>query len=158
MKSSQKDESALLDSPVSSASSSRASSDLVVQHGRHEQSQTSTTPAGNVDGTATPQQDAHAKRFVRFDVDGQDDYLASDNVNDSSRMAGENRWTYDEDFSNSSDDDEFAELGTGGRAPLLTGMAAPSVVVAGMDIGDLEGSGTRSGMKMAFMNMANSIM
>lgn len=58
-----------------------------------------------------------------------------------------------------SDDEDDGEH-TGGRAPLLTGIEAPSVRVAeDLDTSEfLEGARPKSGMKMAFMNMANSIM
>ncbi|KAF3085511.1 hypothetical protein TWF569_002204 [Orbilia oligospora] len=92
------------------------------------------------------------KRFVRFDVD---DELAG-SVGFASRDNDE-RWTYDEDFLNSSDDDDFAHAVEGGTAPLLTNIAAPSVVLAGLDNDNFEDPASRSGMKMAFMNMANSI-
>ncbi|KAL9031023.1 MAG: hypothetical protein Q9196_000924 [Gyalolechia fulgens] len=49
------------------------------------------------------------------------------------------------------------------RAPLLTGIEAPSVTVASTDLDSnvedlLESSRPKSGMRSAFMNMANSIM
>ena len=52
---------------------------------------------------------------------------------------------------------------TGQRAPLLTGIEAPSVTVAGIDVDFnvedlLETARPKSGMRSAFMNMANSIM
>ncbi|KAI4207208.1 MAG: hypothetical protein LQ346_000702 [Caloplaca aetnensis] len=51
---------------------------------------------------------------------------------------------------------------TGQRAPLLTGIEAPSVTVASTDLDFdaedlLESSRPKSGMRSAFMNMANSI-
>jgi sodium-coupled neutral amino acid transporter 11 len=45
---------------------------------------------------------------------------------------------------------------SGGRVPLLTGMEAPSVTVA-IDDAEAERSRPKSGLHMAFMNMANSI-
>jgi len=52
---------------------------------------------------------------------------------------------------------------TGQRAPLLTDVEAPSVTVASADLGFnaedlLESARPKSGMRNAFMNMANSIM
>lgn len=52
---------------------------------------------------------------------------------------------------------------TGQRAPLLTGIEAPSVTVASTDVDSnledlLETARPKSGMRSAFMNMANSIM
>ena len=52
----------------------------------------------------------------------------------------------------------------GGRVPLLTDMEAPSVTVAragegrGVFGGEVGREGAKSGMRSAFMNMANSIM
>lgn len=53
--------------------------------------------------------------------------------------------------------------GPGQSLPLLTGIEAPSVTVASSDIGFspedlLESARPKSGMRSAFMNMANSIM
>ncbi|KAL7275983.1 hypothetical protein RUND412_001052 [Rhizina undulata] len=74
---------------------------------------------------------------------------------------GSNRWMQEEDYLHSDDDDEEAAIGARGehRAPLLTGIQAPSVTVAEQfDVDDLlETSRPKSGMRMAFMNMANSI-
>jgi sodium-coupled neutral amino acid transporter 11 len=68
------------------------------------------------------------------------------------------------------DDDDYmtAEGGTRGstghdRAPLLTEIVAPTVRVASADVGFntddlLESARPKSGMRSAFMNMANSIM
>ncbi|CUS14656.1 unnamed protein product [Tuber aestivum] len=66
-------------------------------------------------------------------------------------------WTNQEDFLHS--DEEGDEGGGGTRAPLLTGIEAPSVTVANdFEFEDLlENSRPKSGMRMAFMNMANSI-
>jgi sodium-coupled neutral amino acid transporter 11 len=49
----------------------------------------------------------------------------------------------------------------GARVPLLTGIEAPSVTLASDDFNPedlLESARPKSGMKSAFMNMANSIM
>ncbi|KAG0643852.1 transmembrane amino acid transporter protein-domain-containing protein [Tuber brumale] len=67
-------------------------------------------------------------------------------------------WTDQEDFLHS--DEEDGDEGRGGtRAPLLTGIEAPSVTVANdFEFEDLlENARPKSGMRMAFMNMANSI-
>lgn len=64
----------------------------------------------------------------------------------------------DEDYMYSDDDEDDGGQGSGThRAPLLTAVEAPSVSLA-EDIGDLLDNRPKSGMKMAFMNMANSIM
>lgn len=73
---------------------------------------------------------------------------------------GEDRsWTNEEDFLHSDDDDGVEAGSRGNRAPLLTGIEAPSVTVASQfDTEDLlENARPKSGMRMAFMNMANSI-
>lgn len=64
----------------------------------------------------------------------------------------EMRWTNEEDYVHSDDE-------TAGRAPLLTRIAAPSVVVANdLDANELLGTDRpKSGGFYAFMNMANSI-
>lgn len=76
----------------------------------------------------------------------------------------------DEDFLHSGSDDDGEGGGGGrtggrgslgeGRAPLLTSMEAPSVSLANdLTTADLlDTARPKSGMKMAFMNMANSIM
>lgn len=68
------------------------------------------------------------------------------------------RWVDGEDYAHFDDEDD-AGRGRGTRAPLLTEMTAPSVTLANdIDMNDLlEGSRPKSGMRMAFMNMANSI-
>ncbi|KAK6347707.1 hypothetical protein TWF718_005544 [Orbilia javanica] len=136
MKSSRQNEDQLLVSSPSPPGSLRLSTDLT----------TSSSPQPLEPSAPQP------KRFVRFNVD---DELA-DPAGFVSRDDDE-RWTYDEDFLNSSDDDDFAHAVEGGTAPLLTSIAAPSVVLAGFDSDGFEDPTSRSGMKMAFMNMANSI-
>lgn len=74
------------------------------------------------------------------------------------------RWVDEEDYmlgTRSSEED----VGDGDvqRLPLLTNIEAPSVTVASADVGFnaedlLESARPKSGMKSAFMNMANSIM
>lgn len=70
-------------------------------------------------------------------------------------------WTNQEDFLHSDEEDEEdgSEAREGTRAPLLTGIEAPSVTVANdFEFEDLlENARPKSGMRMAFMNMANSI-
>jgi solute carrier family 38 (sodium-coupled neutral amino acid transporter), member 11 len=73
---------------------------------------------------------------------------------------GEN-WVDEEDYFRSNSLDEDATGPTGQRAPLLTGIEAPSVAVANeLDFNPedhLESARPKSGLKSAFMNMANSI-
>ena len=95
------------------------------------------------------------RRFVHFQIDESATILPPDEEAED----GNARWTYDEDFLNSSDDEDSGNLTGSGRAPLLTNMDAPSVLAAESDIGELgDINRPKSGMKMAFMNMANSIM
>lgn len=94
---------------------------------------------------------------VRFDVD---DRMANGHAN-GGPYNGQEDWMDDEDYltSNPGHQDSRGEQ----RLPLLTGIEAPSVTVASSDVGFtpedlLESARPKSGMKSAFMNMANSIM
>ncbi|KAK6524321.1 hypothetical protein TWF694_005973 [Orbilia ellipsospora] len=149
MKSGRKNEEPLLESPSSSSSSLQSPSNS--NEDNWQPKLTEGTHKNDPSGS-------HAKRFVRFEVDDESANLSGVDKDDSNSIHREDlRWTYDEDFLGSSDEDDFTHAVEGGTAPLLTNIAAPSVVVANMEIGNLEGSSSRSGMKMAFMNMANSI-
>lgn len=93
---------------------------------------------------------------VRFDVQ---DPLAEAGPNGHMGR----RWMDDEDTYGG--DGSFSPNGhvTGQRLPLLTGIEAPSITLAsdGDELNPedhLESARPRSGMKAAFMNMANSIM
>lgn len=71
-------------------------------------------------------------------------------------------WIDNEDYL-STPSSRAGRSSTGQRAPLLTDIEAPSVTVANavseFDAGDLlESARPKSGMRSAFMNMANSIM
>lgn len=90
---------------------------------------------------------------VRFDIEDEDGRMQHIN--------GHAALTTGDDAS--PDTDEAVLDGAGGqRAPLLTGIEAPSVTVASewdFNAEDyLEGARPKSGMKSAFLNMANSIM
>ncbi|KAK6499561.1 hypothetical protein TWF481_009927 [Arthrobotrys musiformis] len=145
MKSSQQNEDHFLVSSPSPPGSRRLSTDLVGEV---------TLPPPSTSSPPMEPSAPQPKRFVRFDVD---DELVDSTAASLANRDNDERWTYDEDFLNSSDDDDFAHAVEGGTAPLLTNIAAPSVVVAGLDIDGFEDPASRSGMKMAFMNMANSI-
>lgn len=59
------------------------------------------------------------------------------------------------------DDEDYMSGRRGARVPLLTGIEAPSVTLASDDFNPedlLESARPKSGMRSAFMNMANSIM
>ncbi|KAF9887882.1 hypothetical protein FE257_009542 [Aspergillus nanangensis] len=94
---------------------------------------------------------------VRFDLD----YATDDprRLSDNARSSEDSSWLEEEDYA-------FAERtrsegGDGQSIPLLTDIEAPSVTLATSDDffpeDHLESARPRSGMRMAFMNMANSI-
>lgn len=91
---------------------------------------------------------------VRFDIDEetQEGRRSDDNV----RRSEDTSWL-EEDYTTQ----HGSERGdTAHMTPLLTGIEAPSVTLATSDFfpeEHLESARPRSGMKMAFMNMANSI-
>lgn len=93
---------------------------------------------------------------VRFDIDEdpEDGRLLSDH----DRLS-EDSWLDEEDYTDAGR--PRAERGRGQSIPLLTDIEAPSVTLATSDDffpeEHLESARPRSGMKMAFMNMANSI-
>lgn len=74
------------------------------------------------------------------------------------------RWVADEDYMlGRRDSDDGRRDSDTQRLPLLTDIEAPSVTVASADVGFnaedlLESARPKSGMRSAFMNMANSIM
>ncbi|KAL4927198.1 putative amino acid transporter [Aspergillus undulatus] len=95
---------------------------------------------------------------VRFDIE--------DDTEDEGRTDGDRRdsdevlWVDEEDYGDT--DRGFSDRHhSGQRIPLLTNIEAPSVTLATSDEffpeEHLESARPRSGMKMAFMNMANSI-
>ncbi|KZF25697.1 putative amino acid transporter [Xylona heveae TC161] len=91
---------------------------------------------------------------VRFDIDEESPRSSTE----ERRMS--DSWTVDDDFL--ADSSPWGRRASGGqRAPLLTDVEAPSVTVAteaDFNAEDhLESARPRSGMKSAFMNMANSI-
>jgi sodium-coupled neutral amino acid transporter 11 len=97
---------------------------------------------------------------VRFQLDDEPDLsqLGPSNIN-YSQDTDEDAWTEEEDYLTSHAGagrrDEFSH-----HAPLLTDLEAPSVTVANSDFNaedHLETARPRSGLRMAFMNMANSI-
>ncbi|KAJ5763861.1 Vacuolar amino acid transporter 2 [Penicillium manginii] len=97
---------------------------------------------------------------VRFDIDeesGEDDLLS----NGAPRSPDDARWLDEEDYELGEPGEEGGRRNTGQSIPLLTDIEAPSVTLATSDDffpeDHLEQARPRSGMKMAFMNMANSI-
>ncbi|KAI9879550.1 MAG: hypothetical protein M1830_006100 [Pleopsidium flavum] len=102
---------------------------------------------------------------VRFELD---DRLESDSQANGHAQAPSHRdssdWMEDEDYlaSNNSASANRGDrrMSTGQRAPLLTDIEAPSVTLASEDFNAedlLESARPKSGMRNAFMNMANSI-
>ncbi|KAK4496349.1 hypothetical protein PRZ48_012329 [Zasmidium cellare] len=89
---------------------------------------------------------------VRFDV------AEPDVIGEANGSAHPQDWIEEEDYMNG---DASAEGGRNLRAPLLTGIEAPSVALANdieFEAEDaLESARPKSGLRMAFMNMANSI-
>ena len=98
---------------------------------------------------------------VRFDIDRRDSSEHSLNGHLSTSYDETRRQLPDEEDEVSNDTSHQST--TGQRAPLLTGIEAPSVTVANSDVDFnvedlLETARPKSGMRSAFMNMANSIM
>ncbi|KAJ6257147.1 hypothetical protein Dda_8033 [Drechslerella dactyloides] len=157
MNSSRHDEDHIYTSSPSPTGSSEISIDALVPDGRSKMVEDVSEGNGSSPADIPGSQ---ARRFVQFDVADQSATANDTGPTNANGFVGTDdaQWTPDDDFLNSSDDEDFAQAVERGTAPLLTSIAAPSVVVAGMDLGNLESSSARSGMKMAFMNMANSIM
>ena len=108
----------------------------------------------------TPRTPRTANR-VRFDIADRtsNEIPTYDHARDASDVR---QWIEDEDYlSNSSVDG--GRRSTEQRAPILTGIEAPTVTVADADLDFnaedlLESARPKSGLRSAFMNMANSIM
>lgn len=97
---------------------------------------------------------------VRFDIDeeSQGDRRSNDHARRSEDE--DSSWLEEEDYT-SADHHEPERRGSAQATPLLTDMEAPSVTLATSEDffpeEHLENARPRSGMRMAFMNMANSI-
>ncbi|KAI9829766.1 MAG: hypothetical protein M1819_006003 [Sarea resinae] len=92
---------------------------------------------------------------VRFDIDDREHDTPNGEVESP-------RWMDEEDYLEEEHSGDMRSS-TGQRAPLLTGIEAPSVTVASADLDFnpedlLESARPKSGLRSAFMNMANSIM
>jgi len=110
--------------------------------------------------TNDPPRTPRTANRVRFNLE---DRIISEAVQIDPRASGDEA----EHFMDEEDCTHQASAGrrssTGQRAPLLTDVEAPSVTVASADLGFnaedlLESARPKSGMRNAFMNMANSIM
>ncbi|PGH36343.1 solute carrier family 38 (sodium-coupled neutral amino acid transporter), member 11 [[Emmonsia] crescens] len=93
---------------------------------------------------------------VRFDLD--DDTDEEEERNEP--VGHPSSWLEEDDYMNANGS-RFGRSSTGQLAPLLTNIEAPSVTLATLDDffpeDHLEGARPRSGLRNAFMNMANSI-
>lgn len=98
---------------------------------------------------------------VRFDLSEHvaDEDTSATNGHVQEHQEGDDLWIDEEDYM--TDGSQRLRSSTGQMAPLLTGIEAPSVTLATSDEffpeDHLETARPRSGMRMAFMNMANSI-
>lgn len=97
---------------------------------------------------------------VRFEIDERRRSSSKHEVEDPENEEDEDR---DEDRFSRPRPSSGRRNHAAQRAPLLTGIEAPSVTVASTDLDDevedlLENPRPKSGMLSAFMNMANSIM
>ena len=106
---------------------------------------------------AYDQQPVKSQNKVRFQIDDQQTISANGHA-----QSTDARWVDEEDFL-ATDSPGSRRDSSGQRAPLLTDLEAPSVTVASADLDFnaedlLESARPKSGMKSAFMNMANSIM
>lgn len=94
---------------------------------------------------------------VRFDLDDESE---EDSRSDRRARMSEDSWLDEEDYARA-DHGRSERNGRGPMMPLLTDMEAPSVTLATSEDffpeEHLESARPRSGMRMAFMNMANSI-
>ncbi|KAK4549683.1 hypothetical protein LTR36_004984 [Oleoguttula mirabilis] len=92
---------------------------------------------------------------VRFDV------IEPPRVGEANGSAHADGWIAEEDYMEADLPEDGARGATGQREPLLTDIEAPSITVANdIDFNPedlLESARPKSGMKSAFMNMANSI-
>lgn len=111
------------------------------------------------DGQRRPPRTTNRVRFdIEDDEDDDDDSLSYRRSSSHPRMS-QDSWLEDEDYENAIGDSS-ARNRRGLMAPLLTNIEAPSVTLATSDFfpeEHLESARPRSGMRMAFMNMANSI-
>jgi hypothetical protein len=122
------------------------------------------------DGSDTVEYQGHLENTNKLLAPHSSNHVHFQDEDDASNGGQENghaNWTDEEDFLA----EEPGGLGRsshgwpsdGGRVPLLTDIEAPSVTVAGIDRDFdaedlLESARPKSGMRNAFMNMANSIM
>ena len=99
---------------------------------------------------------------VRFDIEEHEGIAQAPNGHTQRTTEESLDWLDDEDYSPGQSRGSRGSI-TGQREPLLTDIEAPSVTVANTDLSFnvedlLETARPKSGMRSAFMNMANSIM
>lgn len=145
------------------SASSNDEDDLVVHPGPANPTSTRPVPPKRQSSISQPLPDGQRRtprtpNRVRFDLDEQpeeQEQLSNGHVRPSEDMS----WMDEEDYLGGGNG--AARSSTGQRAPLLTGIEAPSVTVATSEEffpeEHLESARPRSGLRMAFMNMANSI-
>ncbi|GAD95536.1 amino acid transporter [Paecilomyces variotii No. 5] len=145
------------------SASSNDEDDLVVHPGPANPPSTRPVPPKRQSSISQPLPDGQRRtprtpNRVRFDLDEQteeQERLSNGHVRPSEDMS----WMDEEDYLGGGS--RAARSSTGQRAPLLTGIEAPSVTLATSEEffpeEHLESARPRSGLRMAFMNMANSI-
>lgn len=128
--------------------SASSASDIVVHDGAQLDGAVSKTPS-------TPR----TPNRVRFEVEEP----SGSGPNGHVRHEEDGTWMDEDDYMTHNAVLSGRRDSTAHRAPLLTDIVAPSVTVASADVGFnaddlLENARPKSGMRSAFMNMANSIM
>lgn len=121
-----------------------------VQNGQRQSSISQPAP----DGQRRP---PRTMNRVRFDID--EESQENRRSNDHARHSEDSSWLEEEDYTTNQHGPRRDD--TAHMTPLLTGIEAPSVTLATSEDffpeEHLESARPRSGMRMAFMNMANSI-
>lgn len=133
--------------------------------GLHPDISSSTADETPSQSTASPLPDGQRRtprtqNRVRFDIEDESEDESRSRTPEGHRDSEEVLWLDEEDYAGT--DGGLPEQNHGGqRIPLLTNIEAPSVTLATSEEffpeEHLENARPRSGMKMAFMNMANSI-
>ncbi|KAL8828938.1 MAG: hypothetical protein Q9191_002308 [Dirinaria sp. TL-2023a] len=99
---------------------------------------------------------------VRFDIEERMSSERAPNGHPPASSDGSSlNWVEEDDYLSGNTRSSRSSSSTGQRAPLLTDIEAPSVTVAGSDVSFnvedlLETARPKSGMRSAFMNMANT--
>lgn len=145
------------------SASSNDEDDLVVHPGPANPPSTRSAPPKRQPSITRPLPDGQRRtprtpNRVRFDLDEQEQEEERSS-NGHLLPSEDGSWMDEEDYLRVRNRETRSS--TGQRAPLLTGIEAPSVTVATSEEffpeEHLESARPRSGLRMAFMNMANSI-